>query len=94
VWREDREGLDPGFEVRSWVLVLLVEGRVVEDEEDEYVVRFLGRDVDVEFWFVDGEFLRFTDEEADVRLEWDVDVGDCGVEFECECECDSAYPES
>lgn len=92
VWREEREGLDPGFEVRSWVLVLLFEGRVVDDEEEEFVVRFLGRDDDVEFCVVDGEFFRFTDEEADVRLEWEVDVGDCGVEFEWEC--DSAYPES
>lgn len=55
---------------------------MVLDDEEELVVRFRGRGVDV----VAGEFRLLTDEEADVRLEWDAEVGDCG--------CDSAYPES
>lgn len=83
VCREERVGRDPGFEVRSWAVAVerearLVEGRVVLDEDEEFVVRLFGRD-DVGF---EGEERRFEDEEVDVRLEWVAEVGDCGVECE------------
>lgn len=88
--REGRVGLDPGFEVRSCAVaeereVRLVEGRAVDEEDEEFVVRRFGR---ADVGFVEGEERRFTEEEVDVRLEWEADVGDCGEE------CVSEYPES
>jgi len=58
----------------------LVEGRAVVDEDEEPVVRLFGR---VAVGFEEGEERRFTEEEVDVRLELEADVGDWGVEFVC-----------